>query len=130
MPILAREKRQISRNFVHINLVASAMVRLSLVFDLNRQPSALSVFPVLGIEGGNHIHTHVTENDYILRKVFGGSYEAAEELLAGQLYIVPVSTLVQLKVTVQHGGLPPDFDYLSYSVNLGLTFGNPGYSEH
>ena len=45
-------------------------------------------------------------------------------------YVIPVSTLVNLKFTVQHGGLPPDFNYLGYSLNLGLTFGNPGYSEH
>jgi hypothetical protein len=45
-------------------------------------------------------------------------------------WIVPFSQLAQFKVTVQHGGLPPDFDYLGYSVNLGLTLGNPGYSEH
>jgi hypothetical protein len=45
-------------------------------------------------------------------------------------YVVPVSTLVSFKVTVQHGGLPPDFHYLGYTLNIGLTFANPGYSEH
>jgi hypothetical protein len=45
-------------------------------------------------------------------------------------WIVPFSQLAQFKVTVQHGGLPPDFDYLGYSVNVGLTLGNPGYTEH
>jgi len=45
-------------------------------------------------------------------------------------FVIPASTLVQFKVTVQHGDLPPDFDYLGYSVNLGFTFLNPGYSEH
>jgi hypothetical protein len=45
-------------------------------------------------------------------------------------FVIPASTYVQFKVTVQHGGLPPDFDYLGYSLNLGLTFLNPGYSEH
>ena len=163
-----------------INLVGAGTVRLPLVLNFHHQPSALSIFPVVGIEGGKHIHTHQisnqTESDDILRKVAGAdaslripfitthaflgdkpmtvdfswrtrylSYRepftdfvsGVSEILTKQQrsywrgsYIVPVSTLVQFKVTVQHGGLPPDFAYLGYSVNIGLTFGNPGYSEH
>jgi hypothetical protein len=131
---------------------------------------------VVGVEGGNHVHTHITEDHYILRKVagFDASIRApfilthaflgdkpvtidfawrtrylsygepftdyvsgvAETLSKQQrsywrgTYIIPFSTLAQFKVTVQHGGLPPDFDYLGYSLNLGLTLGNPGYTEH
>jgi hypothetical protein len=159
-----------------INLVASAVVRLPFLLDIHRQPSALSIFPVLGIEGGNHVLTHLTEHDDILRRIVGFdssvrlpfilthafmgdkpntidfswrtrylSYPEpitdyvsgiAETLSKEQRsywrgsFVVPVSTLIQFKVTVQHGALPPDFDYLGYSVNLGLAFGNPGYSEH
>ena len=159
-----------------INMVASGVARLPLIFDVHHQPSAISIFPVVGIEGGNHFSTHLTENDSILRRVVGFdsslrvpfilthaflgdkpntidfawrtrylSYAEpftdyvsgiAETLSKQQRsywrgsFIVPVSTLIQFKLTVQHGGLPPDFDYLGYSVNLGLTFGNPGYSEH
>jgi len=156
-----------------INLVASATLRLPLAVDFHAQPSALTIFPVVGIEGGNHIHTHEIEDrwedDDILRKVVGfDSSLRIPFILTHQFlgdkpmtidfdwrtrylsypepftdyvrkqqrsywrgsFIVPASTYVQFKVTVQHGGLPPDFDYLGYSVNLGFTFLNPGYSEH
>ena len=45
-----------------INLVASATLRLPLAVDFHAQPSALTIFPVVGIEGGNHIHTHEIED--------------------------------------------------------------------
>ena len=45
-------------------------------------------------------------------------------------FTVPFAQFALFKVTAQRGGLPPDFDYLGYSVNVGLTLGNPGYSEH
>jgi hypothetical protein len=45
-------------------------------------------------------------------------------------YIIPISTLANFKVTAQHGGLPPDFNYLGSSLNVGRTFSIPGYSEH
>jgi hypothetical protein len=159
-----------------INLIASANVRLPIMIDIHNQPSALSIFPVFGIEGGNHVLTHLTETDDIFRKLLGFDSSVRlpfilthaflgdkpttidfswrtrylsfpepitdyvsgipETLTAQQRsywrgsFVVPISTLAQFKVTVQHGALPPDFDYLGYSVNLGLTFGNPGYSEH
>jgi hypothetical protein len=159
-----------------INLTAALTARLPIGFNLPRQPSVLTVFPVVGLEGGNHINTHLPEPDPIFRKIVG--YDAslrvpfvvthaflgdkpatidfswrtrylsynepftdyvsgiAERLTKQQRsywrgsFIVPFSQLAQFKVTVQHGGLPPNFDYLGYSVNLGLTLGNPGYSEH
>src|ERR1035437_1438691 len=146
-----------------INLVAGATVRVPFLFDIHSHPSALSIFPVAGIEAGNHIHAHLTETDGILRKVVGFdaslrvpyivthaflgdkpimadfswrtrylSYPepftdyvsgVSEALTKWQRsywrgdFIVPVSTLVQFKVTVLHGGLPPDFDYLGYNRN-------------
>jgi hypothetical protein len=159
-----------------INLVAGATVRVPILLDIHSYPSAISIFPVVGIEGGDHIHSHLTQTDDILRKVVG--YDASlrvpfilthaflgdkpamvdfswrtrylsypepftdyvsgiQETLTKQQrsywrgdFIVPISTLVQFKVTVLHGGLPPDYAYLGYNVNIGFTFANPGYSEH
>jgi hypothetical protein len=159
-----------------LNTVAAGTVRFPLIFAIHYQPSALSIFPLAGIEGGNHVSTSIPESDDILRKVvgadaslripyiithaFGGdkpvvidaswrtrylSYPepftdyvsgVSRMLRKGQInfwrgdFIVPISTYYQFKVTVQHGGLPPDFDYLGYSVSIGLTYNNPGYSEH
>jgi hypothetical protein len=159
-----------------INMVATGVVRVPFVFGVHSQPSAISIFPVVGVEGGSHVSAHLTENNEILRRVVGFdsslrvpfilthaffgdkpntidfawrtrylSYpepitdyvSGIAEILSKEQrsywrgsFVMPVSTLIQFKVTVQHGGLPPDFDYLGYSVNLGLTFGNPGYSEH
>ncbi len=160
-----------------INAVAAASLRVPVLLDLGYQPSTISILPVVGLEGGNHVHTSLPgETDSIFRKVVGFdasvrapfiithsflgdkpltvdfswrtrylSYpepftdyvSGVAEVLTKQQrtywrgdFIVPVATLVQFKVTVQHGGLPPDFAYLGYSLNLGLTFANPGYSEH
>jgi hypothetical protein len=159
-----------------LNMVAAATLRLPVLLNVHQQPSAFSLFPVVGLEGGSHVTTRLDEPDPILRKVAGFdssvripfilthqflgdkpmtidfawrtrylSYRepftdyvsGVYEVLTKQQrsfwrgsFIVPVSTYVQFKVTVLHGGLPPDFDYLGYSVNVGLTFGNPGYSEH
>jgi hypothetical protein len=159
-----------------VNLVATASVRVPFVLDIHRQPSALTLFPVLAIEVGNAIRTHLPGEGYIFRKVVGFdssfrfpfvvthallgdkpttidfswrtrylSYrEPLTDYVSGNpevltkqqrnywrgSYVVPISTLVQFKVTVQHGGLPPSFNYLGYTLNLGLTFGNPGFSEH
>src|SRR5580658_5190489 len=159
-----------------LNMVAAATLRLPVVLDFHSQPSALSIFPVVGVEGGNRIQARLDEQDPILRKVAGfdsslripfilthqflgdkpmtidfawrtrylsypepftdyvsGVYETLTKQQRSYWrgsFVIPASTLVQFKVTVQHGGLPPDFDYLGYSVNLGFTFLNPGYSEH
>lgn len=42
----------------------------------------------------------------------------------------PLSSYVQIKVTVQHGALPPDFHSLGYTLQLGLSFSDPGSAEH
>ena len=45
-------------------------------------------------------------------------------------YIEPVSAYLQLRVTWQHGSLPPLFQYVGSQVTIGITFSNPGYAEH
>lgn len=45
-------------------------------------------------------------------------------------FIAPFSAYVQFRVTWQHGDLPPAFQYVGNQVTLGLTFSNPGSSEH
>jgi hypothetical protein len=42
----------------------------------------------------------------------------------------PISSYLQFKVTVQHGSLPPDFHTLGYSLQIGLSFSDPGSVEH
>jgi hypothetical protein len=56
-----------------LNFVGSSFVKLPIVRTFHRQPSAFTVFPVAGIEGGKAIHSHVTGVDSsILRGVAGG----------------------------------------------------------
>jgi hypothetical protein len=43
---------------------------------------------------------------------------------------IPLDPYVQLKFTFYRGSLPPDFWNLGRSYTLGLSFGNPGSSEH
>jgi len=45
-------------------------------------------------------------------------------------FIAPFSAYVQFRATWQHGALPPIFQYVGNQVTLGLTFSNPGSSEH
>ena len=159
-----------------MNAVGAGSVRVPIVLDCFRQPSAISIFPFFGLEGGNHVVTHIAETEKVFRQVLG--YDASarfpfvlahslfgdkpetidfswrtrylsyqepftdyvsghpETLSKQQMsywrgaYSIPFSTYITFKVTVQHGALPPDFHYLGYNVNVGLTFGNPGYSEH
>jgi hypothetical protein len=159
-----------------LNVTAALTARLPIVINMPRQPSVITIFPVVGLEGGNHVGTHLPEPYPIFRKVVGYdsslrvpfvathaffgdkpatidfswrtrylSYnEPFTDFVSGYAerltkversywrgsYILPFSTLASFKVTAQHGGLPPDFDYLGYSVSVGLTLGNPGYSEH
>jgi hypothetical protein len=162
-----------------LNVTASLTARFPLVVNMPRQPSVLTVFPVIGLEGGNRVRTHaiqgVTNTDPISRKIAGYdislrspfvvthaflgdkpatvsfswrtrylSYnEPFTDFVSGYperltkvkrsywrgTYTLPFGQLASFKVSVQHGGLPPDFAYLGYSVNLGVTLGNPGYSE-
>jgi hypothetical protein len=45
-------------------------------------------------------------------------------------FIAPFSAYVQGRITWQHGSLPPLFSFVGNQVTLGLTFSNPGLSEH
>jgi len=45
-------------------------------------------------------------------------------------FLAPISAYVQGRITWQHGSLPPLFQYVGNEVTLGLTFSNPGLSEH
>jgi hypothetical protein len=45
-------------------------------------------------------------------------------------FIAPFSAYLQLRVNWQHGSLPPAFQFVSSEVTLGLSFSNPGSSEH
>jgi len=159
-----------------MNVVGGGSVRLPIVLDVGNQPSAITIFPFFGLEGGNHVVTHIPETTMVFRQVvgfdastrfpfviahsfFGDKPETIDfswrtrylsypepftdyvsgypETLSKQqmtywrgAYSLPFSNYVTFKVTVQHGALPPDFHYLGYNVNVGLTFANPGYSEH
>jgi hypothetical protein len=44
--------------------------------------------------------------------------------------IAPISAYLQIRATWQHGALPPLFQYVGDQVTFGLTFSNPGSSEH
>lgn len=44
--------------------------------------------------------------------------------------IQPASAYFQLRVVWQHGSLPPAFQYVGNLVAIGVTFSNPGVSEH
>lgn len=45
-------------------------------------------------------------------------------------FIAPFSAYLQFRASWQHGALPPAFQYVGNLVTVGLTFSNPGYSEH
>jgi len=45
-------------------------------------------------------------------------------------FIAPFSAYLQIRATWQHGELPPAFQYVGNQVTFGLTFSNPGSSEH
>jgi len=45
-------------------------------------------------------------------------------------FIVPLTPNIQFQVTALRGSLPPDFRILGNTVVIGLTFTNPGSSEH
>jgi hypothetical protein len=158
------------------NWVEAGTIKLPLVFNFHQQPSAFTAYPVIGIEGGSHIDTHLIENEPMLRGVAGvdGSFRwpfnlthnflgsspitfeysyrirwlaYAEpktnvanngiEMLAGGTrsffrgsFIEPVTPNLQFQVTALRGSLPPDFRILGNTVVIGLTFTNPGSSEH
>jgi hypothetical protein len=43
---------------------------------------------------------------------------------------VPVNPYISIKFTAYRGALPPDFWNIGWSYTLGLSFSNPGSSEH
>lgn len=45
-------------------------------------------------------------------------------------FIAPYSAYLQIRATWQHGALPPTFQFVGNQVTFGLTFSNPGLSEH
>jgi hypothetical protein len=55
-----------------LNLVEGETVRFPFAFTFNRQPSALVITPILGLEEGNHIQTHIAEGNYVFRGLGGG----------------------------------------------------------
>jgi hypothetical protein len=158
------------------NVVEAGTVKLPLVFNFNKQPSAFTAYPVIGIEGGSHFDTHLVEDQRILRGVAGvdGSFRwpfnlthnflgsspitfeyfyrirwlayaepitdlstNGPEMLAGGRrsflrgsFIEPLTPNLQFQVTALRGSLPPDFRVLGNTVVIGLTFTNPGSSEH
>jgi hypothetical protein len=158
------------------NWVEAGTIKLPLVFNFHKQPSAFTAYPVIGIEGGTHFDTHLIENAAILRGVAGvdGSFRwpfnvshnflgsspitleysyrmrwlayeepftdvannGAEMLVGGRRsflrgsFIEPLTPNLQFQVTLLRGSLPPDFRFLGNTVVIGLTFANPGSSEH
>jgi hypothetical protein len=158
------------------NWVEAGTLRFPFVFNFHKQPSAFTAYPVIGIEGGSHFDTHLTENDPILRGVAGldGSFRwpfnlthnflgsspitleysyrmrwlayaepmtdvansGTEVLAAGRrsflrgTLIEPLTGNLQFQVTAIRGSLAPDFHALGNTVTIGLTFANPGSSEH
>lgn len=45
-------------------------------------------------------------------------------------FIAPFSAYLQMRLSWQHGSLPPAFWYVDNEVTMGITFANPGASEH
>ena len=45
-------------------------------------------------------------------------------------FLAPISSYLQFKISVQSGSLPPDFRILGHSLQVGLSFSDPGGVEH
>jgi hypothetical protein len=54
-----------------VNLVESETIKFPLVFSFQQQPSAFTVYPLMGVEEGSHFVTHLIENRGILRGFAG-----------------------------------------------------------
>ena len=54
-----------------LNVTAALSARLPIGINMPRQPSVITIFPSLGLEGGSHIVTHLMEPYPIPRKVVG-----------------------------------------------------------
>ncbi len=55
-----------------VNLIQSATLKWPFVFTGHKQPSLLTVYPVMGIEGGSRVETHLAESGAPLRGLAGG----------------------------------------------------------
>ena len=55
---------------------------------------------------------------------------AGRRLFLRSSFIHPFTPNLQYQVTIVRGSLPPDFRVLGNTVTVGLTFANPGSSEH
>lgn len=53
------------------NWVESGTIKFPLVFNFHQQPSAFTAYPVMGVEGGTHVDTHLADNNPIFRGVGG-----------------------------------------------------------
>lgn len=53
------------------NWVEAGTIKFPLVFNFHQQPSAFTAYPVIGVEGGAHVNTHLAENNPIFRGVGG-----------------------------------------------------------
>jgi len=160
-----------------LNTVQAELLKIPIVEDIRRQPSSLTVYPIVGLEEVQHVQTHlVGENGSQLRRVAGADaslrwpFQVTHNFLGDKPITIeysyrtrwlsnsepwtdvenggteilttkrrayerasfnaPISSYLQFKVTVQHGSLPPDFHRLGYSLQLGLSFSDPGSVEH
>lgn len=60
-----------------------------------------------------------------------GSGQAAGERSYSRItFIAPISAYFNARATWQHGSLPPLYQYVGNLITFGLTFSNPGLSEH
>jgi hypothetical protein len=55
---------------------------------------------------------------------------AGTHIFSRRTFTVPMTPNLQFQLTYLRGGLPPEFAMLGNTVSLGLTFTNPGSSEH
>ncbi|MFZ0760584.1 MAG: hypothetical protein WAM69_11580, partial [Candidatus Sulfotelmatobacter sp.] len=159
-----------------VNWIESATVKWPFVFTAHKQPSLLTLYPVMGMESGSHIETHLVERSSPVRGLAGGdaSYRvpftwthnflggtpitldytfrarwlvnpepttnvvdngtqtlaAGTHIFSRSTLTVPMTPNLQFQVTYMRGGLPPEFAMLGNTVAVGLTFTNPGSSEH
>ena len=54
-----------------LNFVGTGALRLPFAFSFAQQPSALTIFPLLALQGGDHLTTHMPESGPIFRQLVG-----------------------------------------------------------
>lgn len=72
------------------------------------------------------------EMDFVhmaMNAVSEGQYAGGREYTR-LTFIWPISPYLQTRATWQHGALPPNFQFVGNEVTFGLTFSNPGWTEH